>query len=85
MILPLWYWILCGVSCVGLIVLDLIDEYCLRYDVYIDDKFIKGCRMKLHPFRHEIEVMNPKTREVVVIVYKMYSIDREYYVWRKGK
>jgi len=84
MTLPLWYWITLFGSAAIIFVIQLLEDHCKYYDIHINDDFIKGCRCKFHPFKHVIEVTNPKTGRVIVIVYQYYSIDREYWKWRKN-
>ena len=77
--MPLWYWVTLVVLAAVLGVMKFIEDNYLRYDIHIDDDFIKGCRCVFHPFTGHIEVINPETDRVIYVKYHHYSIENKYF------
>ncbi len=81
--LTIWYWICLFGLAVICGVFDFLEKRYMLYDIHINGDFIRGCRCKFHPFRHEINVINPNTGREIVVVYQHYCIERMYWKWRR--
>ena len=84
---PLWFWILLGLIWIVVAVMAFIDDKYLRYDIYINKDYFEGVNVKIHHFKHEIELINCESgvEKVIVIPYRCYYIKQTYYVFRRKK
>lgn len=80
--LPLWYWIVCGIAYIAIVVIEILEDF-IRYDVCVDNDFFRECTYKLIPRTNQVKIWNSDSSFFLVLHYNNFARINRYLIWKK--